>query len=307
MSRIAPRAALLASLAGVSAVAAESVVVRFDPPSGAAFVERELQSTEIRLGGNRELHTTAILSAVGVRREGGVTYVTHRYDEIAGAKEGEKFSTPPQIEAMKGSSIVHVFRPDGAMLRVDGYAKIADKALPLMKPEAREALRKMIAEGRQDANDRAGWFDVEMLIGQTLELDRDYWFQSAWSEESGWARHDTLVRLGPWVDHPTGGRLLTANFAYVPNARAAVPNATHLTPRLASRFDPARVAPVNVDLRIEGSGSLLLDPATSVVWKSQTWRKISEPMRVSGDLAVTIVTETRSTKTIEPAAKPAAN
>lgn len=212
-------AALVAFALSAPPVAAESVGFYFAPPIGSKFVAREIQTIELRLGGNRELHTIAALSTVRIFKEAGLIFVAHRVDELAASKAGEKFETPPQVAAMKGSEIVDVLRDDGVLVRVDGYRQIAAKALPKMSGEARSSLEKFVAEGRQDDADRALWFEVEMLAGQTLDLDRDYWYDAVWSDEKGWMRHQTLMRLGPWVTHPTAGRLLTVNIAYVANAR----------------------------------------------------------------------------------------
>lgn len=281
--------------------AAETVTFHFAPPVGARFVARELQQTELRIAAERERHTTAILTTVSVEREGGVTYVAHRYDEIAGAKEGEKFETPPQITAMKGSRLVHVLRPDGSLLRIDGFAELAQKALPLMQPKARESFQKMLDEGRQDAADRVAWYESEMLVSQTLELGRDYWFETAWPDEEGWTKHETLLRLGPWIDHPQAGRLLTVQLAYVPNALARVPEATRLTPRIASRFDPAKPGKLAPRQTVEGTASWWIDPATMMNWKLQSWRKVGVPVQVTSDLGVTLVTETKIDRALEPA------
>jgi hypothetical protein len=296
---------LVATLVAASSAAAEEVTFRFVPPVGRAFLERELRTTETRVGGNKEKHSTAMLARVQVAREGGVVYVSHRIDEIAAAKEGEKFETLPQIAVLKGSRLVHVVRPDGTLSRVDGYGEIAAKAMPHMNPEAKKALEKMIAEGRQDAQDRAQWYEAEMLIGQTLELDRDYWYESAWSDEAGWTKHQTLLRLGPWVDHPHGGRLLTVDLAYVPSALALVPGATRLESKIASRFRPSDVKPVGLGQRVEGRTSWWLDPATMTTWRLQTFRKVSQAVQVSQELGVTVVSEVRAEKNLEPAAAPA--
>ena len=301
---LAAAVAVVSSFAAAAPASSEQVVFRFAPPIGSSFVSRELQETELRIGATREKHTTAILSTISLQREGGMIYIAHRFDQIAGAKEGEKFETPPQVEAMKGSRIVHVLRPDGSLQRVDGYAAIAAKALPKMKPKARESLQKMIDEGRQDARDRAGWFELEMLIEQTLDLDRDYWFPSAWSDEEGWTRHDTLLRLGPWVDHPGAGRLLTVQLAYVEDAVAVIPGAIRLSSRIASRFDPLKPGKIARGQKFEGSASWLIDPRSCVVWKIQTFRKVSQPIQVNSDIGLTLVTEQRATKTLEaPPAK----
>lgn len=295
----------IAALAlATSPAVGESVTFYFAPPAGAEFVAREIQASEMRIGAKGEKHTTALLTTVRVEREAGGTYVSQRYDKIAGAREGEAFETPPQIAAMQGSRIVHVLRPDGSLKRIDGYAQIAAKALPLMKPEAKASLEKMIAEGRQDARDRAAWYELEILIGQTLELDRDYWYDAAWSDEAGWMRHQTLVRLGPWVEQPGVGRLLTVSLAYVPNALAHVPAATRLLPKVATQFNPEKPGKIAAGQKFEGSASWLIDPSSMVVWKLQVSRKVSQPMQVNSELGVTFVTEEKATKTLEHAPSP---
>lgn len=294
---------LLAALAASSAAraVAETVTFRFAPPANASYLARKLEITEIRVGANRDPLTLASLESMRVRQEAGSVYIASKLDKIAAAKDGKAFEVPPAVNAMLGSEIVRVFRPDGTLLRVNGYERLAAKALPNMTGETRRAFEQYVAEGRQDDRDQAAWFEVEALLDQTLELDRDYWFDAAWPDESGWVLHQTLLRLGPWVEHPQG-RLLTVNLAYVKNAPAALPGAIQIVPKVRSRLEPREPGRIGEKLKLEGASTWLIDPATAVVWKLQSRRKVSEPVRVNESLGVTVVSEEKIEMTLEPAA-----
>lgn len=278
---------------------AESVAFRFDPPAGATFQSKRIEVTEIRVGANREELTLATLSTLRLRKEASSFYIASRIDRIAATKVGKAIEVPAAVNALVGSEIVSVLRQDGALQRIDGYERLARKALPLMTGETKKSFEKYIAEGRQDDRDRASWYEMETLFGQTLELDRDYWFDAAWPDESGWIRHQTLLRLGPWVDRPEG-RFLTVNLAYVRNARAEIPDATQLVPKVLSRLNVRQPGTVNDELRLDGSSTWWIDPATAVVWRLKSHRKVGEPLRVSDSLGLTLVTEEKIDVTLEP-------
>lgn len=291
------------TLAG-SPLAGESITFYFAPPANTVYQARKLEITEIRIGANREELTLGTLETLRLRQEAGAFYIASRIDKIAAAKEGKAIETPPAVEALLGSEIVRVFRLDGALQRITGYERLAAKALESMTGETRRSFEKFMAEGRQDDRDQAAWFEVEALLGQTLELDRDYWFESAWPDESGWILHHSLVRLGPWVDSPHG-RLLKVNLAYVGNAGGAVPGASRIVPKIPSRFDPRQPGTIGPKLKLEGASTWLIDPATAVVWRLQSRRKVSEPVQVSEELGVTLVTEEKIDLTLEPLVAPA--
>lgn len=282
----------------------ESVTFYFAPPANTAYQARKVEITEIRIGANREELTLGTLETLRLRQEAGTFYIASRIDKIAAAKEGKGIELPPAVEALLGSEIVRIFRLDGVLQRITGYERMAAKALQGMTGETRRSFEKFMAEGRQDDRDRAAWFEVETLLGQTLELDRDYWFEAAWPDESGWITHHTLVRLGPWVDRPRG-RLLKVQLAYVTNAAAAVPGARHLVPKVLTRFNARQPGSLGPKLKLEGAATWLMDPATAVVWRLQSRRKVSEPIEVSEELGVTLVTEEKIDLTLEPLAAPA--
>jgi hypothetical protein len=140
-----------------------------------------------------------------------------------------------------------------------------------------------------------------MLSGQRLDLELDYWFESAWPDEKGWVRYQTLIRFGPWIDRPEGRRL-TANLAYVADARAVIPDAVRLFPRVKSRFDPEKPGALASGLRFEGTAQWLLDPTTLVVWRAQGTRKTSEPLPMNDDLELTAVTQESFDRVLSPVA-----
>ena len=296
---------LLAALAGAP-VFGESVTFYFAPPANGAFQAKRLQISETHIGVVRDELTLAMLETLRVRQEAGSTYIASRVDQIAAAKEKKPIEMPAAIEAMKGSEIVRIFGLDGTLRRINGYDRMAAKALPAMTGETRKSFEKYMAEGRQDDRDRADWYEVEVLLGQTLELDRDYWFDAAWPDESGWILHQTLVRLGPWVDPSPGP---PAHPSISPTSRMrrrrcpARVASCRRCPRASTPVEPGTVGP---KLRIEGASTWLMDPATAVVWKIQSRRKVSEPLQINEELGVTLVTEEKIDLTLEPLAAPAA-
>lgn len=299
-----PRAVSLLALLGLflaaAPVTAETVTFYFAPPVGANFVTKQVTTSELRIGGNREVHSLASRSSLRVRREAGSYYLLRKLEQMAVAPAGGKYETPPALQALIGIEIVHVLGEDGSLRRVDGYNRIAARAIPLLKPEAKKRLEKYVEEGRQEDRDKADWYEFEMLMGQKLELDRDYWFESAWPDEEGWIRHETLVRAGPWVDTPDG-RLLTLNLAYVAHATATIPDAIQLSPRVKTRFRPREPGKLGEKLKLEGATTWLIDPATMVVWKIQARRKVSQPLRVNEQVGVTVVSEEQIHTTLERA------
>src|SRR5688572_21483632 len=97
-NRLAVTAGALALLASNAApVAAESASFSFAPPIGSRFSDRELQTTEIRIGNNKEISRIATLTTVRVFKEGRSIYVAYRTEEVAGSKDGGAFETPPQV------------------------------------------------------------------------------------------------------------------------------------------------------------------------------------------------------------------
>lgn len=284
----------------------EKVTFYFAPPANAAYQAKKIEITEVRSGMEREELTLASLETLRVRQEAGSYYIASRIDKIAAAKERKAIEVPPAVQAMVGSEIVRVFRIDGVLQRITGYEQMAARALPKMTGEIRRSFEKFMADGRQVDRDEASWYEVEVMLGQTLELDHDYWYDAAWPDDSGWVLHQTLLRLGPWVDQPRG-RLLAVHLAYVADARAAIPGATQLVPKVLSRFNARQPGAIGgAKIKIEGAATWLMDPSNAVVWRLQSRREVSEPIQVSEELSVTLVKEEKVDLTLEPLAAPAA-
>lgn len=293
-----------AMLAAVSAAQSspERVAFAFAPPAGAAFVQREIFVETARLGGIQQRISMASEVRLEVSQEAGRSLLRFRIERAAVARDG-KPSDAAMVAAMTGAETVNVVRPDGALAKIDGLRRLTERLLPTVQGEERSALEKRLRENRIEDRARANWFETtEILSGQTLELGRDYFFDSAWPTDEGWIPYQTLLRLGPWESTPHGRRL-RLQLAYVADALTEVPGAERLFPKVNTAFTRGRPAK---GFTITGSASRLVDPATLLVWKDQGVRRVRNRLEVSEELAVTISSEEKSDITLEPAAPAAA-
>lgn len=291
-------------LAAVSAAqgAPAPVTFAFAPPAGAVFVQREIFVETARLGGIQQRISMASEVSLEVAREAGRPALHYRVERAAAARDG-KPSDAAMVAAMTGAETVNILHADGVLVRVDGMRRLFERVLATTTGEERSALEKRLRENRIEDRLRANWFETtEILSGQTLELDRDYYFDAAWPTDEGWIRHQTLLRLGPW-EETAHGRRLRLKLAYVADARTEVPAAERLLPRVSTAFAPGRPAK---GFTISGSASRLVDPATLLVWKDQSVRRVRNRLEVSEELAITVSSEEKSDITLEPAAPAAA-
>lgn len=276
------------------------VTFAFAPPAGAAFMQREVFVETARLGGIHQRVTMASQARVDVSQEAGRYFLHYRIDRAAVARDG-KPSDAAMVAALTGGETVNVVRTDGVLAKIDGLRRLHERLLPTLPAEERAALTKRLRENRIEDRLRANWFEAtEILAGQTLELGRDYFFDSAWPTDAGWIRHQTLLRLGPWEATPHGRRL-RLQLAYVEDARADLPGAVRIEPRVTGAFSPAAPGRAAKGYSISGNASRLVDPATLLLWKEQSVRQIRNRVEVSEELAVTVSSEEKSDITLEPA------
>jgi len=292
----------------LTAEGAGPVVFSFAPAAGKDVVKREVFTESAPLKGIQE--TNAVGSEVSVRisREAGFYFIFSRVARAAAARNG-KPNAGPMVAAMTGAETLCVAHANGVLASVDGLQRVYERLLPTLQGEKRARLERRLRENRIEDRTRASWFEAtEILAGQTLVLDRDYFFDSAWPTDEGWIRHQTLLRLGPWETTPRG-RLLRLSLAYVADARAAVAGAQRLQPKVPSTFSPAQPGRLAQGFTITGNASRLVDPSTLTVWRDQSLRQIRNQVQVSDELAITASSEERYDSTLEPAAdtKPPAN
>lgn len=295
-------ALLLLFFGGAARLLAEQITFSYAPPIGAAYLSREITTRAQQVGLRREELVIAAEANLQLSREAGRIFLLNRIERAAAAKDGKPLDHP-LVGAMTGVDVVYVTTSDGVLERVNGLRKIFDRLLPRLQPSERTALERRLARGELDERDRAAWFErVEVLAGQTLALDRDYWFEDAWPVEgAGWIHFQTLLRLGPW-ETSEGARRLRVRLAYVADARATVAGADRLVPRVKSKFSPALTAPAATGYTLTGSASRLVDPATLEIWRDQTARQIRHQERVSEALALTLLDEEKTDVTLLPAA-----
>jgi hypothetical protein len=275
-------------------------------PAAGDYLQRELYSESARVGGIQQRITLGSEASVRISSEAGQVYILTRILRAAAARDG-KPSDAAMVAAMTGGETIHVVRPDGVLAKIDGMRRLFERLLPTIAGEERAALERRLREDRIEDHTRAGWFETtEILAGQTLELDRDYYFDSAYPTDEGWIRHQTLLRLGPW-EKSTYGRFLRLKLAYVADARAEIPGAERLAPKVATSFAPAHPGRLATGFTLTGNASRLVDPATLTVWRDQNLRQVRSRVVVSEEMALTVSSEERSDVTLEPApeAKPA--
>lgn len=298
LSRLLLAAGTLFGAGGAAHGLPEPVTFAFAPPAGAAFVQREIYIETGRLGGIEQRISMASEVRLSVSQEAGRYLLHSRIERAAAARDG-KPSDAAMVAVMAGAETANVVRPDGVLLRVDGMRRLYERILSTLAGEERGALEKRLRENRIEDRLRANWFETtEILAGQTLELGRDYFFDSAWPTEEGWIRYQTLLRLGPW-EETRHGRRLHVHFAYVADAQTDAPGAERLHPKVSTAYAPGKPAK---GFTISGSASRLVDPATLLVWRDQSVRRVRNRLEVSEELAVTVSSEEKSDITLEPAA-----
>lgn len=281
------------------------VTFSFAPPAGTAYIQHEIFVETARLGGIQQKMTLASEATVDISHEAGHIFIVTRIQRAAAARDGRS-SDAAMVAAMSGAETVNLARSNGVLVQIDGMRRLYDRLLPTMAGEERAALAARLRENRIDDRARASWFETtEILSGQTLELGRDYFFDAAWPTDEGWIQHQTLLRLGPW-ERSTYGRFLRLQLAYVPDARAAVPGAVRLQPKVATPFSPDAPGKLAKGYAVTGNASRLVDPATLLVWRDQTLREVRNRVEVSEDLALTVSSAEGSDITLEPAPPPQA-
>ncbi len=136
-----------------------------------------------------------------------------------------------------------------------------------MTGETRRSFEKYMAEGRQDDRDRPPG-------SRSRSCSARRW--SSIATTGSRPRGPTSPAGSPitpscvWDPGSTSprGRLLKVHLAYVANAAAAVPGATHLVPKVLSRFNARQPGTLGPKLKLEGAATWLMDPATAVVWRT---------------------------------------
>lgn len=275
----------------------ERVSFAWGPAAGSTYVQREIFVETAKLGGIQQQITLASEVSLRISQEAGRSFLLYRVERAAAARDG-KPSDAAMVAAMTGGETVNVVRPDGVLTKIDGLRRLTERLLPTIQGEERTALEKRLRENRIEDRTRANWFEAtEILSGQSLELGRNYYFDSAWPTDEGWIPHQTLLRLGPW-ENTAHGRRLRLQLAYVADARAEVPDAERLQSKVKSAFAPGSPAK---GFTISGSASRLVDPATLLVWRDQSVRRVRNRLQVSEELALTVSAEEKSDITLEPA------
>jgi len=302
MLRLPFRFATLALVAApLAAAPAETVTFAFAPPAGRSFEFREIGTLSFKWGAHVDTLAIGQRAHWSFAPDGAGFALVDATQELAMAKEGKPFSHPLLDAGAKSRTTYHL-RSDGALQRIDGLRGDAERMVAALEGEAKQSAKKRLAEGRLGETERWLWFErVEILAGQRLELDRDYWFRSAMPSDDGWVPHQVLFRLGPWEETPHGRRL-RIQLAYVADARATIPAAVELKPKVATRFDPAAPGKLLAGYEVKGNASRLVDPATGLVWREQTFRRESHVERPIEEIGITISVESRTDSTLTPLA-----
>jgi hypothetical protein len=294
-------APLVLCLAAAATARAETVTFAFAPPLGQSFEVREVGTVAIKWGGNREEVTIGQRDHWTFSRSGNGLRLTDTTQELAMAKDGKPFQHPAVATAAQ-SGVVYHLGLDGRFERLVGSQRNAERMVAALEGEAKERAKQRLQEGRVGESEQFLWYErFEIFSGQTLELDRDYWFRCAWPSDDGWVPYQVLFRLGPWESTPAGRRL-RVQLAYTQDALAAIPTAVELTPRVRTRFDPAKPGRTLKGYQYRGNATRLVDPATGLIWREQSFRRESHEERPIDELGITIALEVRTDFTLTPLA-----
>lgn len=298
---LAPLALALTLAPLAAAAGAETVTFAFAPPLDRSFEVREIGTVAVKWGAHNEEVAIGQRSHWRFARGANGLTLTDATQELAMAKGGKPFEHPALAAGAK-AAVEYRLGPDGRLDRLVGSQRNAERMVAALEGDAKESAKKRLAEGRSGESEQFLWFErFEILAGQTLELDRDYWFPSAWPSDDGWVPHHVLFRLGPWEQQPQG-RLLRVQLAYVQDAPATIPGAVRLAPRVRTRFDPERLGKVLTGFQLRGNATRLVDPVTGLVWREQTFRRESHVERPVEEIGITIALEVRTDFTLTPLA-----
>lgn len=296
-------ALLLAAWPSVSPAHAEKVTFSFAPSAGRSYLVEEISQQTSKVAAKREDLVISGRSTMEIARDGQRWAIRLHVDSLLVTKDGATLDSP-MFAAIRGSRAIQVIRPDGGFDHLEGARALYDRMLAAASGEERE---RLLDRGKAplDTSERASWYErVEVFAGQTLELDRDYFFESAYPVGGdGWVPHQVLFRLGPWVETPIG-RLLKVSLAYVADARRQVPAAQPVVSRIASGFTPRALRPIASDVTLEGAGWRLIDPTTLTVFQEQIVHRLRQPLRVDESLGLTLTLVDQVDYKLTPVAPP---
>jgi len=296
-------AALALALAAASpVVAAESVTFAFAPPTDRVLQLRSYGTGTMKWGGNKEVVEVGMIAHLRFVPTANGYRLTDQTQDLAMAMDGKRVESK-LLDVVRRHRLTWILGRDGRLERVDGARENFAAMIPLLEGESKKRAEQRLAEGKFGEDDVASWFETyEILAGQTLELDRDYWFRHARSTDDGWVAYDVLFRLGPWEETPYGRRL-RQRAAFVPSALVELPRAEKLEPKVRSRFDPARPGELASGYKITGNASRLIDPATLLVWREQIYRREEHEIRPIEEVGITFAIEARLDTTLTPVAE----
>lgn len=296
--RLVAAAALTAAAAAASA---ESVTFTFAPPTDRVFEMRSYGTGTMKWGGNKEVIEVGLISHLRFVATASGYRLTDQTQDLAMAMDGRRVESK-LLDVLRRHRLTWHLARDGRLERIEGARENFAAMIPLLEGESKKQAEQRLAEGRFGEDDVATWYEsYEILAGQSLELDRDYWFRHARSTADGWVGYDVLFRLGPWEETPNGRRL-RQRAAFVKSALVELPGAERLEPKVRTRFDPARPGPLASGYKITGNASRLIDPATLVVWREQLYRREEHEIRPVEEIGITFAVEERLDTTLNPVA-----
>jgi len=283
-------------------VAAESVTFAFAPPTDRVLQLRSYGTGTMKWGGNKEVVEVGMIAHLRFVPTANGYRLTDQTQDLAMAMDGKRVESK-LLDVVRRHRLTWILGRDGRLERIDGARENFAAMIPLLEGESKKRAEERLAEGKFGEDDVASWFETyEILAGQTLELDRDYWFRHARSTDDGWVAYDVLFRLGPWEETPNGRRL-RQRVAFVPSAMVELPRAEKLTPVVRSHFDPTRPGALASGYKITGSASRLIDPATLLVWREQIYRREEHEIRPVEEVGITFAIEARLDTTLTPVAE----
>jgi len=297
--RIVVATALAATAAGAGA---ETVTFAFAPPTDRALELRAYGTGTMKWGGNKEVIEVGLISHLRFAPTASGYRLTDQTQDLAVAMDGKRVENE-FLEVVRRHRLTWILASDGRLERIEGARENFAAMIPLLEGESKKQAEQRLAEGRFGEDDIATWYETyEILAGQALELDRDYWFRHARSTADGWVGYDVLFRLGPWEETPVGRRL-RQRAAFVKSALVELPAAERIEPKIRSRFDPNKPGPLANGYKITGSASRLIDPATLLFYREQLYRREEHEIRPVEEIGITFAVEERLDSTLTPVAE----
>lgn len=293
-ARAAGRAAAVALALATPAAAVGAAPIRFSfaPPEGGAYLRMTAFRRRVETPAGAQSAGYRATVRVEIRREAD-GYALERIPVSVRREGGEGTLSDPTLALLEASRLTFHISRDGALDRIDGLARAAERARAGLPPAAGQALAPLLRASALEARARAEWKGrVGDFVGRSAEIG------DVWNVDAPFALPD-----GPVLRYR--GRISFAG-------RVACPAGSCV--RIEFRYDsgappdggepePAGRPRVR---RVRSRGYRVVDPATMVVYAEDVSRVVDAIVR-TGERAVPVATREEKHVTILPlpSARPA--